>query len=320
MNPLLSIRNLKTYFFTSRGTVRAVDDVSLDVFEGEVLAVVGETGCGKSTLGLSVMRLVPYPGRIIGGEVLYKGKNLLELDEGELRRIRGKEIAMIFQNPSKALNPVYKIGYQIAEMPKYHLGLKMSEAWRIAVDLLRSVRIPDPELKASSYPHSLSGGMKQRSLIAMMISLKPNLLIADEPTTALDVTVQAQIMDLLEDIRREVGMAMILITHNVGLVAERSDRVAVMYAGKLVEVGPTDGVLEEPLHPYTRGLISSLPTKRRRKERLSSIPGSVPDLINPPKGCRFSPRCPIKLEVCEREEPPAEEVGEGRKVYCFAVR
>ncbi|MEM2730205.1 MAG: ABC transporter ATP-binding protein [Candidatus Korarchaeum sp.] len=320
MNPLLSIRNLKTYFFTSRGTVRAVDDVSLDVFEGEVLAVVGETGCGKSTLGLSVMRLVPYPGRIIGGEVLYKGKNLLELDEGELRRIRGKEIAMIFQNPSKALNPVYKIGYQIAEMPKYHLGLKMSEAWRIAVDLLRSVRIPDPELKASSYPHSLSGGMKQRSLIAMMISLKPNLLIADEPTTALDVTVQAQIMDLLEDIRREVGMTMILITHNVGLVAERSDRVAVMYAGKLVEVGPTDGVLEEPLHPYTRGLISSLPTKRRRKERLSSIPGSVPDLINPPKGCRFSPRCPIKLEVCEREEPPAEEVGEGRKVYCFAVR
>ncbi|MEM3537908.1 MAG: ABC transporter ATP-binding protein, partial [Candidatus Korarchaeum sp.] len=185
MNPLLSIRNLKTYFFTSRGTVRAVDDVSLDVFEGEVLAVVGETGCGKSTLGLSVMRLVPYPGRIIGGEVLYKGKNLLELDEGELRRIRGKEIAIIFQNPSKALNPVYKIGYQIAEMPKYHLGLKMSEAWRIAVDLLRSVRIPDPELKASSYPHSLSGGMKQRSLIAMMISLKPNLLIADEPTTAL---------------------------------------------------------------------------------------------------------------------------------------
>ncbi|MEM3481207.1 MAG: ABC transporter ATP-binding protein [Candidatus Korarchaeum sp.] len=320
MNPLLSIRNLRTYFFTSRGTVRAVDDVSLDVFEGEVLAVVGETGCGKSTLGLSVMRLVPYPGRIIGGEVLYKGKNLLELDEGELRRIRGKEIAIIFQNPSKALNPVYKIGYQIAEMPKYHLGLKMSEAWRIAVDLLRSVRIPDPELKASSYPHSLSGGMKQRSLIAMMISLKPNLLIADEPTTALDVTVQAQIMDLLEDIRKEVGMAMILITHNVGLVAERSDRVAVMYAGKLVEVGPTDGVLEEPLHPYTRGLISSLPTKRRRKERLSSIPGSVPDLINPPKGCRFSPRCPIKLEVCEREEPPAEEVGEGRKVYCFAVR
>ncbi|MCS7103423.1 MAG: ABC transporter ATP-binding protein, partial [Candidatus Korarchaeum sp.] len=218
-----------------------------------------------------------------------------------------------------AMNPVYKVGYQIAEMPKYHLGLSMGEAWKIAIDLLKSVRIPDPELKASSYPHSLSGGMKQRSLIAMMISLKPSLLIADEPTTALDVTVQAQIMDLLDDIRREVGMAVILITHNMGLVAERSNRVAVMYAGKLVEVGPTGDVLEDPLHPYTRGLIGSLPTKRGRKERLSSIPGSVPDLINPPTGCRFNPRCPIKLDVCEREEPSVKEVGEDRKVYCFAV-
>jgi len=316
---LLQIKDLRTYFFTSRGEVRAVDGVDLSLYEREVLAVVGETGCGKSTLGLSIMRLVPYPGRIVGGEIFFKGKDLLKMDESELRKIRGREIAMIFQNPSKALNPVYKIGYQIAEMPRYHLGAPMRKAWELAVDLLKKVKIPDPEVKASSYPHSLSGGMKQRSLIAMMISLKPSLLIADEPTTALDVTVQAQIMDLLREIREEVGMAVMLITHNIGLVAEESDRVAVMYAGKIVEVGATSDVLEDPLHPYTKGLLSSLPSRRGRKERVPSIPGNVPDLINPPSGCRFNPRCPYKLDICDKEEPKLSEVKRGHLVSCFAV-
>jgi len=316
---LLQIKDLRTYFFTSRGEVRAVDGVDLSLYEREVLAVVGETGCGKSTLGLSIMRLVPYPGRIVGGEIFFKGKDLLKMDESELRKIRGREIAMIFQNPSKALNPVYKIGYQIAEMPRYHLGAPMRKAWELAVDLLKKVKIPDPEVKASSYPHSLSGGMKQRSLIAMMISLKPSLLIADEPTTALDVTVQAQIMDLLREIREEVGMAVMLITHNIGLVAEESDRVAVMYAGKIVEVGDTSDVLEDPLHPYTKGLLSSLPSRRGRKERVPSIPGNVPDLINPPSGCRFNPRCPYKLDICDKEEPKLSEVKRGHLVSCFAV-
>jgi oligopeptide/dipeptide ABC transporter ATP-binding protein len=319
MEPLLQIKDLRTYFFTSRGKVRAVDGVDLSLYEREVLAVVGETGCGKSTLGLSIMRLVPYPGRIVGGEIFFKGRDLLKVDESELRKIRGKEIAMIFQNPSKALNPVYKVGYQIAEMPRYHLGAPMRKAWELAVDLLRKVKIPDPEVKASSYPHSLSGGMKQRSLIAMMISLKPSLLIADEPTTALDVTVQAQIMDLLREIREEVGMAVMLITHNIGLVAEESDRVAVMYAGKIVEVGATPDVLEDPLHPYTKGLLSSLPSRRGRKERVPSIPGNVPDLINPPSGCRFNPRCPYKLDICDKEEPELSEVRRGHLVSCFAV-
>ncbi|RSN68027.1 ABC transporter ATP-binding protein [Candidatus Korarchaeum cryptofilum] len=319
MEPLLQIKDLRTYFFTSRGKVRAVDGVDLSLYEREVLAVVGETGCGKSTLGLSIMRLVPYPGRIVGGEIFFKGRDLLKVDESELRKIRGKEIAMIFQNPSKALNPVYKVGYQIAEMPRYHLGAPMRKAWEFAVDLLRKVKIPDPEVKASSYPHSLSGGMKQRSLIAMMISLKPSLLIADEPTTALDVTVQAQIMDLLREIREEVGMAVMLITHNIGLVAEESDRVAVMYAGKIVEVGATPDVLEDPLHPYTKGLLSSLPSRRGRKERVPSIPGNVPDLINPPSGCRFNPRCPYKLDICDKEEPELSEVRRGHLVSCFAV-
>ncbi len=316
---LLQIKDLRTYFFTSRGEVRAVDGVDLSLYEREVLAVVGETGCGKSTLGLSIMRLVPYPGRIVGGEIFFKGRDLLKMDESELRKIRGREIAMIFQNPSKALNPVYKIGYQIAEMPRYHLGAPMRKAWELAVDLLKKVKIPDPEVKASSYPHSLSGGMKQRSLIAMMISLKPSLLIADEPTTALDVTVQAQIMDLLREIREEVGMAVMLITHNIGLVAEESDRVAVMYAGKIVEVGATSDVLEDPLHPYTKGLLSSLPSRRGRKERVPSIPGNVPDLINPPSGCRFNPRCPYKLDICDKEEPKLSEVKRGHLVSCFAV-
>ncbi len=320
MNSLLSIRNLRTFFFTSRGVVHAVDGVSLDVFEKEVLAIIGETGCGKSTLGLSIMRLIPYPGKIVSGEIIFKGKDLLKLSDEEMRRIRGREIAMIFQNPYKALNPVYKIGYQIAEMPKYHQGIPMKEAWNIAVELLRSVKIPDPEIKAFSYPHMLSGGMNQRSLIAMMISLKPSLLIADEPTTALDVTIQAQIMDLLESIRKEVGMALMLITHNIGLVSERADRVAVMYAGKIVELGPAEEVLESPLHPYTRGLMSSLPARRRGKEKIPSIPGNVPDLINPPYGCRFNPRCPLRFEKCSKEEPIPVEVKRGHFVSCFAVR
>jgi peptide/nickel transport system ATP-binding protein len=320
MESLLQIKDLRTYFFTSRGKVRAVDGVDLSLYEREVLAVVGETGCGKSTLGLSIMRLVPHPGRIVGGEIIFKGRDLLKIHESELRKIRGREIAMIFQNPSKALNPVYKVGYQIAEMPRYHLGVPMKKAWELAVDLLRKVRMPDPEVKASSYPHSLSGGMKQRSLIAMMIFLKPNLLIADEPTTALDVTVQAQIMDLLREIRKEVGMAVMLITHNIGLVAEESDKIAVMYAGKIVEVGATSDVLGDPLHPYTKGLLSSLPSRRGRKERVPSIPGNVPDLINPPNGCRFHPRCPYKLDLCDKEEPKLSEVKKGHLVACFAVR
>ncbi len=314
--PLLDVRNLRTYFYLSEGIVKAVDGVSFTVNKDEVFCLVGETGCGKSVTALSIMRLVPYPGKIVGGSILYEGTDLLKLSEEEMRLIRGREIAMIFQNPMRSLNPVFTIGYQVAEAPMVHFNLPSQDAWNKAVDLIGKVKIPDPEVRAKNYPHVLSGGMRQRSMIAMMISCEPKLLIADEPTTSVDVTVQAQLMDLLLDIKRKQKMSIILITHNFGLVAETGDRAAVMYSGKIVEIGTVKEIFKEPLHPYTQGLLQCLPISFERKKELNFIPGTLPSPINPPKGCRFHPRCSHATEKCKVEEPPLIELKKGHFVAC----
>ena len=313
---LLAVKNLKTYFYLSKGVLKAVDGVSLNINENEVFCLVGETGCGKSVTALSVMRLIFYPGKILDGSILYSGMDLLKLPESEMRKIRGKEIAMIFQSPMKSLNPVFNVGYQISEAPIVHFGLSHSDAWREAVELIEKVKIPDPELRAKSYPHVLSGGMKQRSMIAMMISCEPKLLIADEPTTALDVTVQAQIMDLLLDIRKKRNMSVMLITHNFGLVAETGDEVAVMYSGKVVESGSVKDVFKEPLHPYTQGLLKCIPVGFERKTEIDYIPGTLPSAIDPPLGCRFHPRCRYVTEKCRREEPQLTDLGKNHQAAC----
>jgi len=319
-DPLLRVVDLKTYYRTSAGLVRAVDGVSFEVYEDETFCVVGESGCGKSTLALSIIRLVPYPGEIVDGKIIYRGTDLLKLPESEMRKIRGKEIAMIFQNPMNSLNPVFTIGFQIAEPPVIHFNMDSRSAWRRAVDLIGKVRMPDPEVRARNYPHVLSGGMRQRSMIAMMISCEPKLLLADEPTTSVDVTVQAQLLNLLMDIKRERRMSMVLITHNFGLVAEVCNRVAVMYAGKIVELGPVREVFRNPAHPYTRGLMKCLPIGTKRKEQLYIIPGQPPNLVEPPPGCRFHPRCPHAIEKCKKEEPPLTEVEPNHYVACHLRR
>jgi len=314
---LLSVRDLRTYFRTSTGILRAVDGVSFDIRENEVLSLVGETGCGKTMTALSIVNLVPYPGWIAGGSVVFRGRDLLRMGEAEIRKIRGKEIAMIFQNPSTSLNPVYTVGYQIAELPIYHLNLTLKKALDMAVDLIRSVRIPNAEIRARSHPHVLSGGMKQRSMIAMMIALSPSLLIADEPTTMLDVTIQTQITELLKSIQGERKMSILLISHNIGLVAEMSDRMAVMYCGRIVEIGHTADILKEPLHPYTKGLLHSMPIGVERRHALPSIPGMLPDPINVPAGCRFSARCPYRMDICEAREPNLIDLGNEHHTACF---
>jgi peptide/nickel transport system ATP-binding protein len=314
--PLLVVKDLKTYFYLSKGVLKAVDGVSLTINKNQVFCLVGETGCGKSVTALSITRLIFYPGKIVGGSIIYEGKNLLKLPENEMRKIRGKEIAMIFQSPMKSLNPVFNIGYQISEAPIVHFNLKHGEAWKQAIELIGKVKMPDPEMRAKSYPHVLSGGMRQRSMIAMMISCEPKLLIADEPTTALDVTVQAQIMDLLLDIKRRSSMSIMLITHNFGLVAERGDEVAVMYSGKVVEGGSVKDVFNEPLHPYTQGLLRCIPVGFERKTEIDYIPGTLPSPINPPVGCRFHPRCKYATEKCIKEEPKLMEIGKNHTVAC----
>jgi len=314
--PLLDVRNLRTYFYLSEGIVKAVDGVSFTINKDEVFCLVGETGCGKSVTALSIMRLVPYPGKIVDGSVFYEGTDLLKLSEEEMRLIRGREIAMIFQNPMRSLNPVFTIGYQVAEAPIVHFNLPSRDAWNKAVDLIGKVKIPDPEVRVKDYPHVLSGGMRQRSMIAMMISCEPKLLIADEPTTSVDVTVQAQLMDLLLDIKRKQKMSIILITHNFGLVAETGDRAAVMYCGKIAEIGTVKEIFKEPLHPYTQGLLQCLPISFERKKELRFIPGTLPSPINPPKGCRFHPRCSHATEKCKVEEPPLIELKKGHFVAC----
>ena len=309
-DPIIEVRDLRINFYTYAGVVKAIDGVTFTICRGETYCLVGETGCGKSVTSKALTRLIQPPGRIEGGEIYYypepgKRIDIMRLSERELRRIRGSEITYVYQDPSAALDPLYTIGYQVAETMKAHgLVSRIKEGVRRAVDILKTVAMPDPEVRVRSYPHELSGGMKQRSVIGMAIANRPKLLIADEPTTALDVTIQAQIMDLLLELKRKTGMTLLLITHNLGLVAEYCDRAAVMYAGRIVEEAPVKELFKNPLHPYTQALLKAVPNPLARMDKLESIPGSVPDLIRPPSGCRFHPRCPLRMDVCSRKRPP----------------
>jgi peptide/nickel transport system ATP-binding protein len=321
--PLLAIEDLQTHFFTRDGVVRAVDGVSYAVEAGETLAVVGESGCGKSVTALSILRLVPSPpGRIVGGAIRFEGVDLLQIGEREMRRIRGNEISMIFQEPMTSLNPVLTVSRQITETLILHQGLTARAAAARAIEMLRLVRIPEPERRARQYPHELSGGMRQRVMIAMALACHPKLLIADEPTTALDVTIQAQILDLMRELKSEIGAAIILITHDLGVVAEMAQRVVVMYAGRKVEEAPVGDLFRRPQHPYTLGLLASVPRLgatlgRAEPPRLAEIPGTVPSLRDPIVGCAFAPRCAYATERCSREAPPLEAKTAAHLAACF---
>ena len=318
---LIELRNLKAYFFTEDGVVKAVDGVDFSVGRGEVLGLVGESGCGKSVTSLSIMRLIGVPGRIVEGEIFFDGKDLLKMSEAEMVQMRGNRISMIFQQPQSSLNPVFKVGDQVAEVLQIHQTMSKDQAWEQAVDLLRLVGIPDPEKKAHAYPHEMSGGQAQRVMIAMALALKPQLLIADEPTTALDVTIQAQILDLMRDLRNRMDTAVILITHDLGVIAEMADRVAVMYAGRIVEQTDARTLFAVPLHPYTQGLMASIPVLGQVKEMLDVIPGTVPNLVNLPPGCRFAPRCRSRMEyqlgICTELEPELLPVALKHTVRCW---
>jgi peptide/nickel transport system ATP-binding protein/oligopeptide transport system ATP-binding protein len=315
--PLLRVENLRTVFGTSGGDVAAVDGVSLEVPRGRTLGIVGESGCGKSVLSLSIMRLLLHPGRIAAGRVLLEGRDLASLSAAAMREVRGRDIAMIFQEPMTSLNPVHSVGFQITEAIRAHEpGASASELRERGIAALKRVRIPSPERRFDEYPHQLSGGMRQRVMIAMALSCSPRLLIADEPTTALDVTVQAQILDLLRELQAETGMSIILITHDLGVVAEMADEVAVMYAGRVVERAPASALFEDPQHPYTLGLLGSIPRLDEERERLLAITGAVPPPFALPKGCRFNPRCPFAEEVCRAEVPALREVIAGHQVAC----
>ncbi|MGQ9832281.1 MAG: ABC transporter ATP-binding protein [Candidatus Villigracilaceae bacterium] len=319
--PLLDVKGLKTYYYTEDGIVHAVDGVDFCVYPGEVLGLVGESGCGKSVTSLSIMRLIAPPGKVVAGEIWFEGNDLLKLSEKEMIKIRGDRISMIFQQPQTSLNPVFTAGDQVAEVLNIHEKIKNEEAWERAVDMLRAVGIPDPERRARSFPHELSGGQAQRVMIAMALALRPALLIADEPTTALDVTIQAQILDLIRELRREFGASVILITHDLGVIAEMAERVAVMYAGEIVEQTDVSTIFDQPLHPYTQGLLGSIPVLGKRKERLEVIPGSVPNLVNLPPGCRFAPRCKARLEyglqICTELKPDLIRSTDGHLVRCW---
>jgi peptide/nickel transport system ATP-binding protein len=314
--PLLSVVNLTTVFDTAVGAVPAVNDVSFDIRAGETLGLVGESGSGKSVTALSIMRLVQPPGRIAAGRLLFKGRDLLQLDERTMRSLRGAEIALIFQEPMTALNPVFRVGDQIAETLLVHQRGTRREARDKAVELLRAVRIPHPESRVADYPHQLSGGMRQRVLIAMALACQPSLVIADEPTTALDVTIQAEILDLLRDMKAAMNLSLLLITHDLGVIAETADRVAVMYAGRIVETGPVRDIFRNPAHPYTRGLLASMPGGRPG-ERLRAIEGSVPLLGALPPGCAFTPRCPDRFEPCPTAPPPDYTAGPEQSAKCY---
>jgi oligopeptide/dipeptide ABC transporter ATP-binding protein len=321
---ILELDNLQTHFFTGAGVVRAVDGVSYSVRSGETLGVVGESGCGKSVTALSVLRLVASPpGRIVGGAIRFDGVNLLELTEGEMEAIRGNDISMIFQEPMTSLNPLLTIGRQIGEAMVLHRGLSWREALREATEMLRRVHIPEAERRVYAYPHQLSGGMRQRAMIAMALSCNPKLLIADEPTTALDVTIQAQILDLMRELQETTGAAIVLITHDMGVVAENADRVVVMYAGRKVEEASADDLFDLPLHPYTKGLLGSVPNLevaahiKARRARLNEIKGIVPSLADLPQGCSFAPRCRFATEECRAVSPPLEERRPGHWVACW---
>ncbi len=313
--PILDIRNLRTHFFTYNGVVRAVDDVSLTVGR-EVVGIVGETGCGKSVMVRSVLRLIDEPGRIVSGEILLNGEDILLMKENALQQVRGGRIAMIFQNPLSSLNPVFTIGQQVTHVIRLHSDARGQAAEAIAVETFRQVRLPNPNRLLGKYPHELSGGQLQRAMIAMALCCRPELLIADEPTTALDVTIQAQILTLMLNLQRETGTAILFITHDLGVVAEICDRVAVMYAGKIVESAPVGPIFRNPRHPYTEGLMAAIPGRMKRGDDPETIPGVVSDLIHPPDGCRFHPRCPLAGEICRVDEPPLTGRDDHRLLAC----
>ena len=318
MGTLLNIINLKTHFFSSGRIIRALDGVSFHIEEGEVFGLVGETGCGKSVTALSILRLIPFPpGKIIDGEILFRGRNLLHLKEDEMRSIRGKEISMIFQEPMTSLNPVFRIGDQMMELIMLHQKLDRSRASEKGLEMLERVHIPDADRVMKQYPHQLSGGMRQRVMIAMELSCHPFLLIADEPTTALDVTIQAQILRLIKEMRKELQTSILLITHDLGVIAEMCDRVAVMYAGSIVEEAGVEEIFEEPKHPYTQGLWGAIPRVDQEKEALVVIPGAVPDLSQPPVGCKFHPRCPHRFAPCDQKNPLLFPLSPGHLVSCY---
>ncbi len=317
---LLSIENVSTHFFTEEGIARAVQDVSFSVKGGQTFALVGESGCGKSVTALSIMQLVPDPpGKVVAGKIMLQERNLLELPAQQMRKIRGNRIAMIFQEPMTSLNPVFTVGNQIVEAIRLHQKKSGAEAWAMAVDMLRRVGIPDPQQRIREYPHQMSGGMRQRVMIAMAISCKPELLIADEPTTALDVTVQAQILDLLDELQKQQRMSILLITHDLGIVAERAENIAVMYASRIVEMADCHLLFREPLHPYTKGLLESVPRLGFTGRRLHTIPGTVPEPLHFPTGCKFHPRCPLGREDkrCQTVEPELRKLAGGRAAACW---
>ena len=317
---ILTVDGLQTHFFTEEGVVRAVDGVTLSVRPGEMLGLVGESGCGKTVTALSILRLVPDPpGRIVGGTISFEGRDLVRLPEEEIRKIRGCAISMIFQEPMTSLNPVFTVGEQVAEGIRHHEKVSRREAWDQAVEVLKRVKISDPARRAREYPHQLSGGMRQRVMIAIALALSPKLLIADEPTTALDVTIQAQILELLLGLQEEMKMAVMLITHDLGVIAETADRVVVMYAGRVVEEASVKELFDNPLHPYTQGLMESLPRLEtgKARRRLRAIPGLVPNLLQLPTGCKFAPRCPKVVEQCWPTEPELREIRPGHSARCI---
>ena len=322
MATLLEVRDLKTHFFTFGGVVKAVDGVSYDLEEGETLGLVGESGCGKSVSALSIMRLIPDPpGKIIEGEIIFNGADLLKMNTTQMRRIRGHQISMVFQEPMTSLNPVLSVERQLTETLQLHLGMSRSDASKEAVRRLDQVGIPDPERRVKQYPHQFSGGMRQRVMIAMALSCNPRLIIADEPTTALDVTIQAQILELMKGLSREYGVALIVITHNLGVVARYADRVNIMYAGKIIERGNAQEIYRDPRHPYTLGLLNSVPRlDLPRTEKLDPIEGQPPDLVNIPMGCSFRERCRYAIDQCAEDPPPLEHIADGHSSACYVSK
>lgn len=314
---LLRVKGLKTYFFTEDGVVQAVNGVDFEIPEGQVMGLVGESGCGKSVTSLSIMRLLGGSGKIVEGEVWLRDKNLVTLPEDEMVKLRGGQMSMIFQQPTSCLNPIFRVGDQVAEVLIQHQKLSKEEAWNRAVEMLSRVGIPDAERRAKSFPHEISGGQAQRVMIAMALSCLPDLLIADEPTTALDVTIQAQILDLMRRMQKELGTTILLITHDLGVIAEMCNDVAVMYAGLIVEYADVHTLFDNPMHPYTEGLMAAIPVLGDVRESLAVIPGTVPDLINLPPGCKFSPRCPYVKEICTQQDPPLVEIEPRHQVRCW---
>ncbi|CCU85468.1 ABC transporter ATP-binding protein [Mesotoga prima] len=316
---LLQVEDLRTYFHTEDGIVKAVDGVTFDVFPGETLGIVGESGCGKSVTSLSIMRLLDEKGEIAGGKITFDGEDVMAIPESKMMKIRGNEMAMIFQEPMTALNPVFTIGFQIMEAILLHQDVDEKKARQMAIDMLKKVGIPEPEKRIDEYPHELSGGMRQRAMIAMALSCNPKLLFADEPTTALDVTIQAQILELMKSLQDQYGMALVMITHDLGVIAEMAQRVVVMYAGKVVEYADVHTLFKNPRHPYTWGLMNAIPRLDEDKEVLYNIPGVVPDPLDFPDGCRFNTRCPLATEKCRKEEPPLVEIESDHTTACWHI-